>query len=352
MDKEKLETILDRYKRLYLEERGTLILAAEYSWGSGEEDYKPLEEWGLPGRWKEYMDASIRRELAFWDKRRAIDDDYLPSMRPFYGIAEHSSFFGGRVDYGGDTSYHHPVIDDISQVDAVAVDEGNEHYRMLIKSMEYLKEKRPESGLVVSLRGAESPLDIANALRGNDIFLDMYDQPRDVHTLLEKCSVGLKWNLENQLKLADRVDGGVIAGLGIWMPGRSVGHISEDTSSMCSTEMYEEFGLPYSQKVLSNYDGVCIHVHGMGAHVLPFIKRLKNLLMVQIQDDPNQPSPLEIFKANAQLLKDTIVMMRMSSAELYDSKDFLKDKRTIIQISPSSDEEAAEIVQFARRLQR
>ncbi len=350
MDTAYLDETLNRYNDLYTRETGTIIITSRFSWGKQGKKHRPLESWNFPAQWKAYMDFALVREQAFWEERAGIADDLIPAMRPFYGIAEHSSFFGGRVDYGGDTSYHHPVIDSLDDVASLHIDEQDPHYRMLLDSMTYLKERQSDSGLLVSLRGAESPLDIANALRGNDLFLDMYDRPEDVHRLVETCARGLHWNLENQLRLADRVHEGVIAGLGVWMPGRSVGHISEDTSSMCSAAMYEEFGFPYSKNVLSEYEGVCIHIHTMGAHVLPLITQLDNLLMVQIEADPNQPSPLAIFRAHESLLRDTIVMMRVDEKELYDSRDFLRDKRTILQVTPSSDEQAREIISFVRQL--
>lgn len=349
MNNERLELLIERYKQLYAGDAATIIICNAYSWGKDREGYKALEDWNLPVEWKDYMDSVILRETSYWSDRQ-VDDDLLPSIRPYYGIAEHSSFFGGRVDYGGDTSYHHPILKSLDDMAAVSVVPHEPHYRMLLESMAYLKEKRGETGLIPSLRGAESPLDIANALRGNDIFLDMYDRPEDVHVLLEKCSEGLKWNLENQLALAEPVEGGIISGYGVWMPGRSVGHISEDTSSMCSLDMYETFGLPYSRKVLGEYDGLFVHVHGMGAHVLPLIMQLGNVQIIQLQDDPNQPAPLEIFKAHEKLLRDTIVMMSMDEKELYDNGDFLKDKRTILQVTPSSPQETEAIVSFVRGL--
>lgn len=349
--KELLEKKLERYKRLFSSETGTLIITRTSTWGTEQSGYIPLEDHDLPRQWKKYMDSTIKRLESVWDNR-TIDDDLLPSINPFYGIAEHSSFFGGCVSYGGDTSYHHPILESLDEISTLEIEENNPHYKMLLDSMTYLQECKHETNLVPSLRGAESPLDIANAIRGNNLFLDMYDRENDVHSLLNKCSDALLWNLENQISRVDAIDGGLITGFGIWMPGRSVGHISEDTSSMCSSDMYERYGLPYSQKVLDHYEGVLVHIHGLGAHILPQLCSMKNLLVVQIEADPNQPTPLEIFKSNEKIFRDKIIMMRLDAKEYYDNRDFLQDKRTILQIAPSSMDEAQELVSCVRAMHK
>ncbi len=43
-------------------------------------------------------------------------------------------------------------------------------------------------------------------------------------------------------------------------------------------------------------------------------------------------------------LRDKIIMMRLEAKEYYDNRDFLQDKRTILQIAPSSMDEAHKLV--------
>jgi hypothetical protein len=79
--------------------------------------------------------------------------------------------------------------------------------------------------------------------------------------------------------------------------------------------MYERYGLPYSQKVLEHYEGVLVNIHGLGTHILPQLCSMKNLLVVHIEADPNQPTPLEIFKSNENIFRDKIIMTRLDAKE-------------------------------------
>lgn len=108
-------------------------------------EVKALEQWNFPDDWQAYMDACIERETAYWEQRRGIDDDRLPTMKPFYGIAEHSAFVGGEVVYGGNTSYHMHPVKDWSDLDTLVCDENNENFKMLIDSIRYLKKGAEKS---------------------------------------------------------------------------------------------------------------------------------------------------------------------------------------------------------------
>lgn len=121
---------------------------------------------------------------------------------------------------------------------------------------------------------------------------------------------------------------------------------------MCSPRFYEQFGLPYSHKALKHYEGTMIHIHGLGSHQLPLICQLPKLLIIQIEADPNQPTPLEILRKHEKILRDKIIMMRTSPKEFYDNQDFLRNRRTILQIAPSGTDQAHKLVSYVRAINR
>ena len=52
------------------------------------------------------------------------------------------------------------------------------------------------------------------------------------------------------MEAAGDVYGGVVTGFGEWLPGRGLGHVSEDTTTMISLEQFEEFGRPRTERIL------------------------------------------------------------------------------------------------------
>ncbi|WP_345907254.1 hypothetical protein [Sphaerochaeta sp. UBA5849] len=177
-DKQLPEKKPERYKRLFSSEKGTPIITRTSTWETEQGGYIPLEGYDFPRQWKEYMYLNIKSHASVWDNR-TINDNLLPSKKSFYGIAEHSSFFGGSVSYGGDTSYHHPILESLDEISTLELEENNPHYKMLLDSMTCTHKTNP----IPSLRGAESPLDIANAMRGNNLFLGIYEAVKMMYTV-------------------------------------------------------------------------------------------------------------------------------------------------------------------------
>lgn len=311
-------------------------------------EVKPLELWKFPQEYRQYTDACIEREKYIWQHRRDLPDDLIPNMKPYYGIAEHSAFVGGTVTYGGNTSYHEHPLRDWDDLKNLRCDEENENFKMLMDSMRYLKERSDAEGFFVALRGGEAPMDLANAIRGNDLFMDFYDEEEMVHKLCEFCLNAVCWTFDHQLEIAHHVRGGVISGMATWMPGHSIGHFSEDASSMCSADMYRTFGVPYTQRMMDKYDCGMVHVHTMGRHVLPDIAAMEKIRFVQFTRDPNQPEPIEVYRENEDLLKDKIVMLPMRPDEIMQNLDFLARNKNMLSVDVDTLEEARSVLKAVR----
>ena len=309
-----------------------------------------LETFDFPREITKFCDQTIANCLAYKEARKDIDDDWLPALKPYMGIAEHSCFMGGGVSYGGNTSYHHPPLNDITEWTGIKLDPLHPHYKMLLDGMAYLQEKSKSGEFYVSLRGGDGPMDIANAVRGNDLLYDFYDEPEAVKEFTAFCAEGTRWTFENQRPFASKLCGGYISGMSVWMPGNCIGHISEDASCLCSVEMYREFGLPFTRKLLENYDYAMLHVHSLGRADIPAFAEMDKLQVFQLSGDPNQPSGLEVYKEYADTLTGRVVLLDMTPAEIYASADFLKGRRTIINTSAPSVDEARRIVDFVRTL--
>ncbi len=308
----------------------------------------PLEEYDFPRDAHRYMDAVVARHLRFIEAHSVFDDDYLPATKPFLGIAEHSCFMGGEVTFGGDTSYHKPPLEDICAWREIKLDRAQPHYALLMECMEYLHEKSLKYGFFTQLRGADGPMDIANAVRGNDLLYDLYDEPEEVKAFMDFCADAAAWTFKNQRPFASRVAGGYISGMNMWMPGNSIGHISEDASCLCSPAQYAQFGMPYTEKLVSGCDFWQLHVHSLGRACIPYFARLPKLGIMEISSDPNQPTGLDTFKQYEAALNGIIVKVDLNAEDVDASLDFLKTHRTIINLSAKNADEAQTALQKLR----
>ncbi len=345
-----LEKALDRTVRFmeHTEEPGILIRC--YSIGPVQlPRVAPLESFQFPDQLHTYLDQTIERHLRFAEAHAALDDDWLPALKPFLGIAEHSSFLRGTVQYGGNTSFHVHPLERIEDWPSLKMDRDEPHYAMLLDGMAYLKKKGAEYGFFSSLRGADGPMDIANAVRGNDLFYDLYDDPETVHAFMAYCAKAVDWTFQNQMPLATEVRGGFISGMDTWLPPGMVGHLSEDASCICSPQMYEEFGLPYTTELLSHYAGALLHVHSLGRACIPYFCRMKKIAIFQLTGDPNQPSALDVYREYADDLRGRAVLLNLTPQEIRDNIDFLRGMRTIINLGRvRSLQEAEEIIDLVR----
>ncbi len=326
--------------------RGVLIRAFEF--GADDVPTVELDSFSIPKDILAYCDQLITWLLRFREAHAYLNDDWMPVLRPRIGIAEFSSFLGGEVKYGGNTSYHIHPLNDISDWRSLRLDRGQPHYAALLDGMAYLKEKGKEYGFFSALRGLYGPMDIANAVRGNDLFYDFYDDPEETKAFLDLCAEAASWNHENQRPLATDVMGGVIAGMDVWMPGNAIGHISEDATCLCSPDSYLEFGLPFTEKLVDRYDFAVLHVHSIGRKLIPLFRRMEKIRVFQLSGDPNQPSSIETYREYADTLEGTTVIVDMTAQELRENLDFLKGRRTIVHLLGSSKQDALEVVESVR----
>ncbi|MCL2833571.1 MAG: hypothetical protein FWD78_10415 [Treponema sp.] len=339
---------LPRIKAFWNSPAGALINVTSVTSFKGKKA-RPLLEWNFPADLYQYLDTIIEDAGLHWMQRDEIDDDLLPSVQPWFGIAEHSAIMGGDIHFSDITSFQIPFVTDWDRLDSIELSQDNKWFKILMDSFCYLKEKA-KGRFLVRLRGGESPMDMANAIRGNEIFSDLYDYPDEVKKLFGICEKGLLWYFENQKKYSDFLDGGWISGYNVWMPGNSAGHLSEDATVMCSPQMYREFGRPFTAHFCAGHDNVLIHLHGAGRHAFEEIVSIPQFTVIELTNDPKQPGGMELFREYENIFKNKIVMLHLTKKEFDDNRDFLKSKKIIIDYAAASVEDAKTMIKSVREL--
>ncbi|MGI5893662.1 MAG: uroporphyrinogen decarboxylase family protein [Candidatus Merdivicinus sp.] len=350
--RENLEEIVENYRLLHdRDSKGALIQIldiAEVQDRVAVPEVKPLNQWNFDTQLKEFLDACLLQQETIWSNRMDVADDLIPSMYPRFGIAEHSAYLGGEVQVEKTTSYHIPIVRSWKDVDRLHTDPHNKWFRYVMDGIAYIQEKG-QGKIAARLRGGCSPTDLANFVRGNDLFTDFYDEPEEVHRLLEKCTEMEGWFMKQQVDLYNGFCGGIIDGNGVWAPEGSFGHLSEDWSYMCSPSMYEIFGKPYTKKLIEPYQNALMHLHGGGAHVIPGVASIDKITYIQIVQDPSQPAPVDIYKKYEKELADKVIILAATGQEIEDNLDFLEGKRVIFQTQASTFEEAKRLVDLVHQ---
>jgi hypothetical protein len=346
-----IDEVMDRTTRFCANGRtGDALVMVRGNFSHNRYDVRGLDEWRFPEQMEAFLDEKIKALRAAWQGRDRIADDLIPALFPHYGIAEHSAFAARnvKVDFGANTSWPHAVIRDYGDLDALELREDNPWLRMVIDGLAYLRD-RSEGEFALKLRGVMAPMDLANALRGNDIFYDIYEHPEALRKLLAYCVEAGEWFVSRQKQVAGDFHGGTLCGTDIWMPGNAIGHLSEDASVLCSPETYREFGLPYTEALVQPYDAAFMHLHTAGAHAFEAITSIGKLQFFELAPDPNQPRPIEVYRNNMHLFQGKFMRLFTTLDEIKGNLSFLKQAKTALVCNARSVEEAETLVAFVRK---
>lgn len=306
-----------------------------------------LDSWSFPEDADDFIDYCIEQLRIFIQYTESLDSDYIPNINVGLGIALASAYFSNaEIVFGSETSWTHPVIKQWSDLNDLYLSENNFWYQML-EHMTKRIVSQSEGDYVPSSYCYFGPSDMANALRGNDLFYDYYDFPENVHHLMDIGTDAIIWLHERLQKITGSVmDGSVMAD--IWLPGNAL-YLSEDASDLCSREIFNTFNRPYTQKILDHFGSAYIHHHALGKHIHKDIASLNNLNTVELSWDPNRPKPIEdivnIYRMNPKIPIQT----RCTVNDVYEYIDQIKQCKAILMVVVEDLYEAHHVLDFIHR---
>lgn len=299
----------------------------------------PLNAYSFPRDMASYLDQIAYRDYLFARFHETIEDDFIPSTAPWYGIADHTAFLGGQVDFTEVTSFQHPICENLEDFRTLRLDKEAMWLHLVVGGIAYMCNKWEEY-VPVRMRGASGPSDIANAIRGNDLFYDIYDDPDTLKEMMMFCAKATNFTLDLQREQATTINGGCINGFGLWTPGKCAGHISEDFSTMISEELYKEHFLPALEDCVKDCDTAMLHVHSLGEHMIPTFARIDKIGIMEISSDPSCPRAVEVYRKYHDELKDKVVVVAPTYEELITMRDLLESSKTVIWYFAQDEEDA------------
>jgi len=308
---------------------------------------RPLESWRFPDEAAAFADHSIARLRAELDLTRHIDDDRLPFLSPGIGIALNSLYYAdGEMLVSAGTTWRHPVIRDWNDLGRLTCDPANP-WLAATSAMNRRFVGAWDGDYCTQTFSHFAPMDMANALRGNELFTDFYDSPAEVHALMRRSAEAILWLEREQRRIVPTINGGTVI-WGSWVSGCTV-FMSEDAPDLCSPDLYREFGKPYTEQVSAAGGSCWIHHHAKGFHVHGEVAKVKGLAMGELSWDPNCPRPVDrletIFEQNA----GVPLMIRCTAQDVYEKIEIMKRGRLALMLMTDSLPEAEEALAFIRK---
>lgn len=239
-----------------------------------------------------YADEFVRLLEESLEPRKAIDDNLIPCATPVLGIGDYSAFVAGDIIFRPDTSWSTPCLKELADFKKLPPLGTSPWYGRFLAICEAILKRLQGTGIPFS-RGYFSPLDLAQALRGEAIYYDFYDDPDGVHELLDYCADATIRFAEDLYALIRKYDSGDPL-TRFYSEGKI--NMSEDIACMISGAAYREFCAPHTQKVIDHFGVGFMHCHSRAMYLVKEICALKNVASLWLATDPNQPRPIEHVK--------------------------------------------------------
>jgi hypothetical protein len=119
-------------------------------------------------------------------------------------------------------------------------------------------------------------------------YTELFDHPGKVKQVID---FALELNLKVQnmfFEFAPLPGGGTCSNMAEWVPGKVISE-SVDPFHMTSDDYFEQWGREAINKISGHFDGVLIHIHGNGRHLVESVSSLANLRAIYFLDDGDNP---------------------------------------------------------------
>lgn len=328
----RFDELYSRYKKMYLEpDNCSPMIVVDV----------PVNN--VPSYIKRFEDPLAMLEVEFETLRRhlEIEDDCVPAIRVQFGTGQIASAFGCDT-YIPDNELpcsRGGVIHNSEDIFNISKPPKNAGlYAKLKIFTEVFLENLPE-GVHIQHPDIQSPFNNAHLIRGNDLFLDMYDDPEAVDFLLGVITDYMIDMVPYLKSMISSDEEWFFDWEGMW---KGTARISNCSTTMISPEMYDRFVLPQDTRLLKSIGGGRMHYCGTSGKVIGSF--LKNREISGLDYDSN----LHDLWALSEMVPKNVVMLQTIDIETEAGQRLLsgnwpKKRNLIIQTNASSVEEGKEI---------
>jgi len=294
--KNNFEELINRYNKLHrdLNEKKTGNLFFRVFLKSDGDVYTKLDIGGYDYNKYEEIRRYAHDLCSLTEKalsvRSSVGDDAIPIILPFLGIGDFSAFVTGDIHFAKETSWSRPSLKRIRDYKNIEPLGSAHWYKKMISICTEIMQISKGSGIPFS-KAFFSPLDLAESLRGIELYTDFYEDPEGVHDLLGYCTDALIFFMEDIYALIRHHLGDKTANL--YFYDSIINNMSEDIACLISPEHYREFAAPYTQRVINHFGKSNMHCHSKALYLVKEICKLDHVMTLWLASDPNEPRAID-----------------------------------------------------------
>lgn len=246
--------------------------------------------------------------------------DYVPYLDPFEGVTVLAEAFGCPVEVpkNGDPMVRSPIIKDLRDVYSIKKpSKENEVYKKIFNTLDYFQ-KETEFKIPVGATDPQGPLNVASLIVDNNSFLvACITNKKEIHHLLNIVTEAF---IEFYSMQYDLLKNPAFPVHSFPLVNSNDGiSISDDEAILLSPDLFEEFGLPYLNKISDAFGGLYYHCCGDIGHILDKILTIRGLRAINVHLSPKEFKPEYIRKV---LSKDIGLFLGISDREIgWDDSD-------------------------------
>jgi hypothetical protein len=346
-----IERRLDRYRRLYSDPaKGQMLIVCQYNGGMPKKAINLLDyDFSKISEHRRYWDLVLENLCIEMENHEGIEDDWVPGFDLYYGFGSLGSIFSdGKLTFTEDTSYIEPVLKSWDTLAGLELTSPRYWMEVFVEAARYFSQQAG-GRFLFNVFPFPSPLDVANLLRGNDLFTDFYESPSLLKELLDRCSGALIHHSRILQQASASSFGGTFM-LNRWIPRGIL--ILEDAADLCSPGFYEEFGRPFTQRVIDAAGGAYLHHHALGRQQYAGLASLRGLFVEQISTDPNCLKPICEVESIFRTVGNLPIDLECTPEEVFQFIEAFQAGRTILWVETEKKEEAHRLTEIIRRYAR
>lgn len=257
--------------------------------------------------WFLNWEVMLKSQLYEIKLRSQLKDDYIPNLFPYLGTGVLASAFGCEIIYPEvEQPWTKPIV--FSPDDVYKLKEPEPTDGLLKDVLELTKfmAERTKGEIPIRVTDIQGPLDTASLIWEYSSFLTaMYEAPDAVHTILDMVTNLIIDFVSTQKELCEELGAEFVPNHcpGVWVPQDWGISISEDLVAVVSPHLYEEFALPYNQRLASAFNG--LHIHSCGNFTFNYenLRKIDKLRGVDMGvTETNYPKAVEVLKDKCLLI--------------------------------------------------
>jgi hypothetical protein len=246
---------------------------------------------------------SLEHSLAKWQRGSGFEDDSIPVLRVEIGTGLVASAFGAELLIKPDNlpAVKTQPIQNIDDLGKVKMPDplNSGYFPQIYKHIEYFRKKMP-SDFRLCQCDMQGPWNSAQLLVGNKIFLDIYDDPKFICSVLDAMTdFMIKAIPPMKQAIGEEWDSFYLQGTKI--PGAS--RLCNCSTDMISPDFYEENVLERDNRFLEAMNGGMMHICGNNSHCIQHFNKIEKLKGLEVNFNY-----LDAFKI-ADMLREDIVLL-------------------------------------------